>query len=119
MSESLTKNERMSKSLVLLSESRIRSFFRKKTSDSLRKPMSEFPALAAGYKIYGALCVTETGFGPFSHWKTKKFIITKNYVFLIKSSTDFQMYGDYPFPDNMSVVYLQYRQDSKLFVNFL
>ena len=45
--------------------------------------MSEFPALAAGYKIYGALCVTETGFGPFSHWKTKKFIITKNYVFLM------------------------------------
>ena len=81
--------------------------------------MSKFPALAAGYKIYGALCVTETGFGPFSHWKTKKFIITKNYVFLIKSSTDFQMYGDYPFPDNMSVVYLQYRQDSKLFGNFL
>ena len=41
----LTKNERMSELLVFLSESLIRSFFRKKTSDSLRKPMSEFPTL--------------------------------------------------------------------------
>ena len=41
---SLAKNERVSESLVFLSESLIRSFFRKKTSDSLRKPLSEFPA---------------------------------------------------------------------------
>ena len=39
---SLTKNERMSESLVFLSESLI---FGQKTSDSLVKPMSEFPAL--------------------------------------------------------------------------
>ena len=42
---SLTKNEQMSKSLVFLSELLIRSFFSQKTSDSLGKPMSEFPAL--------------------------------------------------------------------------
>ena len=40
----LTKNERMSESLDFLSELLIPSLFRKKTSDSLRKPMSEFPA---------------------------------------------------------------------------
>ena len=42
---SLTKNEQMSESLVFVSESLIRSFLGKKTSDSLGKPMSEFPAL--------------------------------------------------------------------------
>ena len=53
---SLTKNElpwgicsgrspKLSESLVLLSELLIRSFFSQKTSDSLRKPISEFPAL--------------------------------------------------------------------------
>ena len=53
---SLTKNEqqwancsgrspKMSESFVILSKSLIRPFFRKKTSVSLRKPMSEFPAL--------------------------------------------------------------------------
>ena len=42
---SLTNNERMSELLIFLSESLICSFFRKKLSDSLRKPMSEFPAL--------------------------------------------------------------------------
>ena len=36
---SLTKNERMSEMLIFL------SIFGQKTSDSLRKPMSEFPAL--------------------------------------------------------------------------
>ena len=41
----LTKNERMSEVLVFLSKSLICSFFCKKTSDSLRKPMSKFPAL--------------------------------------------------------------------------
>ena len=48
MSESfrwLTKNERMSESLIFFSKSLIRWFFRKKTSDPLRKPLSEFPAL--------------------------------------------------------------------------
>ena len=39
---SLTKNERMSELLIILSESLI---FRQKTSDSLRNQMSEFPAL--------------------------------------------------------------------------
>ena len=42
---SLTKNDRMSELLVFLSELLIRSCFCKKTSDWLRKPMSEFPAL--------------------------------------------------------------------------
>ena len=42
---SLTKNEPMSESLVFLSEFLICSFFSQKTRDSLRKPMSEFPAL--------------------------------------------------------------------------
>ena len=42
---SLTKNERMSELLIFLSESLIRLFFCKKTSDSLRKPLSEIPAL--------------------------------------------------------------------------
>ena len=42
---SLTKNERMSESLVFLRELLIRSFLGKKTSDSLGKPMSEFPVL--------------------------------------------------------------------------
>ena len=41
---SLTKNEQMSKLLVILSESLIRSFFRQKCA-ILRKPMSVFPAL--------------------------------------------------------------------------
>ena len=40
----ITKNERMSESLVFLSESLIHSFFGQKTSDSLGKQMSEFPA---------------------------------------------------------------------------
>ena len=44
----LTKNERMSELLVFLSESLICSFFRK-TSDLLRKQMSEFPALPKVY----------------------------------------------------------------------
>ena len=35
----------MSESLIFLSELLICSFLDKKTSDSLRKPMSEFPAL--------------------------------------------------------------------------
>ena len=39
---SLTKNERMSELLVFLSESLI---FGQKTSNSLGKPMSKFPAL--------------------------------------------------------------------------
>ena len=43
---SLTKNEQMSELLVLLSESLIRSFLGKKRSDSLGKPMSEFPGLS-------------------------------------------------------------------------
>ena len=38
----LTKNERMSEPLVFLSESLI---FSQKTSNLLRKPMSEFPVL--------------------------------------------------------------------------
>ena len=42
---SLTKNEWMSESLILLSESLIRSFFDKKSSDSLGNQMSEFPSL--------------------------------------------------------------------------
>ena len=44
----LTKNERMSELLVLLSKSLIHSFFCKKKvirSEKLRKPMSKFPAL--------------------------------------------------------------------------
>ena len=41
----LTKNERMSESLIFLSKSLIRSFLGKQTSDSLGNPMSEFPAL--------------------------------------------------------------------------
>ena len=45
---SLTKNEQMRESLVFLSDSLIRSFFCKITSDSLRKPMSKFPALIIG-----------------------------------------------------------------------
>ena len=47
---SLTKNEQMSKWLVFLSELLIRSFFAK-PSDSLRKPMSEFPALNICYFV--------------------------------------------------------------------
>ena len=50
VSESLTKNERMSESLVFLRESLIRSCFRKKRRDSLRKQISEFPALPPGTK---------------------------------------------------------------------
>ena len=42
----LTKNERMSESLIFLSESLICSFLDKKTSDSLENQISEFPALA-------------------------------------------------------------------------
>ena len=42
---SLTKNERMSKSLIFLSELLIRSFFRLKQAIRSEKPMSEFPAL--------------------------------------------------------------------------
>ena len=42
---SLTKNEWMSESLVLLSKSLIRSFLGKKRVICLEKPMSEFPAL--------------------------------------------------------------------------
>ena len=46
---SLTKNERMSESLVFLSESLIRSFLSKKRAFRwLGKPMSEFPALEKG-----------------------------------------------------------------------
>ena len=48
---SLTKNEQMSKLLVFLSELLIRSFFRKKTSDSLRKPMSKLPALFISFEV--------------------------------------------------------------------
>ena len=44
----LTKNEQMSESLIFLSQLLICSFLGKKTSDSLGKPMSKFPAL----KIY-------------------------------------------------------------------
>ena len=43
---SLTKNERMSKSLIFLSESLI---IWQKTSVSLENQMSEFPALLGGY----------------------------------------------------------------------
>ena len=39
------KNERMSELRIFLSELLIRSFFLPKASSSLRKPMSEFPAL--------------------------------------------------------------------------
>ena len=46
---SLTNNEQMCESLIFLSELLIRSFFRKKTSDALRKPSSEFPALVVGF----------------------------------------------------------------------
>ena len=49
MSESLrllTKRERMRESLAFLSKSLIGSFICKKTSDLLRKPLSEFPTLA-------------------------------------------------------------------------
>ena len=42
---SLTKNERMSKSLIFLGELLIRSFFRLKQAIRSEKPMSEFPAL--------------------------------------------------------------------------
>ena len=41
----------MSKSLVFLSKSLIHSFFRKKTSDSLRKAMSKFPALDDAFDV--------------------------------------------------------------------
>ena len=47
----LTKNELMSESLVFLSESLNRSFLCKRTSDSLGKPMSEFPALYSGGSV--------------------------------------------------------------------
>ena len=55
---SLTKNERMSKLPVFLSESFNRSFahFSQKKSDSHRKPMSEFPAL-----LYNFDCAALTG----------------------------------------------------------
>ena len=46
---SLTKNERMSESLIFLGKSLIRSFFLQKTSDLLGNQMSEFPALSLGY----------------------------------------------------------------------
>ena len=41
----LTKNERMSESLVFFNESLICSFFRKKRAIRSEKPMSKFPAL--------------------------------------------------------------------------
>ena len=41
---SLTKNKRMSESLIFLSESFIRSFLDKKTSNSLGNQLSDFPA---------------------------------------------------------------------------
>ena len=52
---SLTKTEQMSELLVFLSELLIRSFFCKIMSDSLRKPMSEFPALLNRYFFVDSL----------------------------------------------------------------
>ena len=43
--KSFTKNERRSESLICLSKSLIRSFFRKETSNLLKKYTSKFPAL--------------------------------------------------------------------------
>ena len=79
MRESLrlfTKNERMSESLVFLSESPIRSFFRKKTSDSLRKPLSQFPALHYSPQEPGLVnCSRHLFFGdqtgPIKQWQCR------------------------------------------------
>ena len=48
---SLTKNERMSESLVFFEQIAYALIFSQKLSDSLRKPMSEFPALAVHFCI--------------------------------------------------------------------
>ena len=48
---SLTKNERMSESLVFFEQIAYALIFSQKLSDSLRKPMSEFPALAVHFRI--------------------------------------------------------------------
>ena len=56
---SLTKNERMSESLIVLSKSLIHSFFLKKTSDSLRKTTSEFPILGVAEGLVGLVGFAE------------------------------------------------------------
>ena len=69
---SLTKNERpwanRSGRLIKMSELLIRSFFRKKKSDSLRKPKSEFPALPlSDLRVYHA-CRTTAFLVNFVHF---------------------------------------------------
>ena len=49
---SLTKNEQMSELLIFWANHSFANFFAKKTSDSLRKLMSEFPNLKRGYEKY-------------------------------------------------------------------
>ena len=56
---SLTKNERMSESLVFFEQIAHSLIFFKKMSDSLRKPMSQFPALVILkliFTFYGFYC---------------------------------------------------------------
>ena len=49
---SLTKNEQMSESLVFWANRSFAHFFANKISDSLRKPMSEFPVLHINHQKF-------------------------------------------------------------------